>query len=113
MNGQLEKSGGGTSYNAFNFDNFSVQYGVCAFLCKERVHDTFLWSRGVGFRGWADGGVQYARGRGGEDTRLHAQPSGCTALGMDVSATLDAGMSHYTGAQMFGQYILAEYNDER
>ena len=28
-------------------------------------------------------------------------------------ATLDAGMSHYTGAQMIGQYILAEYNDER
>ena len=32
---------------------------------------------------------------------------------MDVSATLDAGMSHCTGAQMLGQYILAEYNDER
>ena len=43
MNGQLER-GGGTSYNAFNFDNFSVQYGVCVCLCKERVHDTFLWS---------------------------------------------------------------------
>ena len=104
---------GGTSYNAFNFDNFSVQYGLCAFLCKERVHDTFLWSRGVGFRGGADGGVQCARGRGSADTRLYAQPSGCTALGMDVSATLDAGMSHCTGAQMLGQYILAEYNDER
>ena len=43
VNGQLER-GGGTSYNAFNFDNFSVQYGVCVCLCKERVHDTFLWS---------------------------------------------------------------------
>ena len=30
-----------------------------------------------------------------------------------MSATLDAGMSHMTGAQMLGRYILAEYNDER
>ena len=30
---------------------------------------------------------------------------------MDVSATLDAGMSHYTGAQMLGQYILANYEE--
>ena len=66
-----------------------------------------------GLGGGADGGVQCTRGRGGADTRLYAQPSGCTALGLDVSATLDAGMSHYTGAQMIGQYILAEYNDER
>ena len=67
----------------------------------------------MGFRGGADGGVQCASGRGGADTRLHAQPSGCTALELDVSATLDAGMIHMTGAQMLGQHMLAEYNDER
>ena len=62
-----------------------------------------------GLGGGSDGGVQCARGRGGADTRLYAQPSGCTALGLEVSATLDAGMSHYTGAQMLGQYVLANY----
>ena len=86
---------------------------MCVCLCKERVHDTFVWSRGMGFRGGADGGVQCARGRGSADTRLYAQPSGCTALGMDVSATLDAGMSHYTGAQMLGHSILAQDHDAR
>ena len=30
---------------------------------------------------------------------------------MDVSATLDAGMSHYTGAQILGQYILENYEE--
>ena len=42
------------------------------------------------------------------------RPSSCTgmtALGADVSATLDAGMSHMTGAQMLGQYILANYEE--
>ena len=42
-NAQVTKKRGGISYNAFNFDNFSVQYGVCVCLCKERVHDTFVW----------------------------------------------------------------------
>ena len=31
--------------------------------------------------------------------------------GADMSATLDAGMSHMTGAQMLGQYILANYEE--
>ena len=46
-------------------------------------------------------------------TRSRRQSSftGTTALGADVSATLDAGMSHYTGAQMIGQYILANYEE--
>ena len=42
------------------------------------------------------------------------RPSSCTgttALGADVSATLDAGMSHMTGAQMIGRYILANYEE--
>ena len=30
---------------------------------------------------------------------------------MDVSATLDAGMSHMTGAQMLGQYVLTNYEE--
>ena len=79
-------------------------------MCSDDVISVDVYNLSVG---GADGGVQCIRGRGGADTRLHAQPSGCTALGMDVSATLDAGMSHMTGAQMLGQYILAEYHDER
>ena len=42
------------------------------------------------------------------------RPSSCTgttALGAEVSATLDAGMSHMTGAQMLRQYILANYEE--
>ena len=63
----------------------------------------------------ADGGVSARCASAPAPTRSR-RPSSCTgrtALGADVSATLDAGMSHMTGAQMLGQYILAEYHDER
>ena len=63
----------------------------------------------------ADGGCP-ARCASAPAPARSRRPSSCTgttALGADVSATLDAGMSHMTGAQMLGQYILAEYHDER
>ena len=46
-------------------------------------------------------------------TRSRRQSSfaGTTALEAEVSATLDAGMSHCTGAQMLGQYILANHEE--
>ena len=68
------KEGVGTSYNAFNFDNFSVQYGVCVCLCKERVHDMFVWSRGVGFRG--------------------GQTAECSAPAVEAAQTLDCMHNH-------------------
>ena len=46
-------------------------------------------------------------------SRRRSSFTGTTALGSEVSETLDAGLGHMTGAQMLGQYILAEYNDER
>lgn len=64
----------------------------------------------------ADGGGGPARCASTPAPARSRRPSSCTgttALGADVSATLDAGMSHMTGAQMLGQYILADYHDER
>ena len=62
----------------------------------------------------ADGGGGPARCASAPAPTRSRRPSSCTgttALGADVSATLDAGMSHYTGAQMLGQYILANYEE--
>ena len=61
----------------------------------------------------ADGEVGARCASAPAPTRSRRQSSftGTTALGSEVSATLDAGMSHYTGAQMIGQYILANYEE--
>lgn len=59
-------------------------------------------------------GVGLARCASAPAPTRSRRPSSCTgttALGAEVSATLDAGMSHYTGAQMLGQYVLANYEE--
>ena len=62
----------------------------------------------------ADGGWVSARCASAPAPTRSRRPSsytGTTALGADASATLDAGMSHMTGAQMIGRYILANYEE--
>ena len=44
-------------------------------------------------------------------SRRPSSCTGATALGSEVSATLDAGTSLMTGTQMIGQYILANYEE--